>query len=98
MSLFCAVPNVLAMSENLDKTSFSLEDSLRMAYLHNPEMRSARETVEAQKGRAVTQSSFHGPEVRFEVDNLWEITQEFEAPGALILKSQIAGAEVKIKE
>ena len=116
MSLFCAVPNVLAMSENLDKTSFSLEDSLRMAYFNNPEMRSARETVEAQKGREITQSSFRGPEVRFEVGGFksqevdgekvnpenslssWEVTQEFEAPCALILKSQIADAEVKIKE
>src|SRR3989338_1567714 len=64
-------------------------------------MRGAREAVEVQKGRVVTQSSFRGPEIRFEVGgslSSWEITQEFDAPGTLILKSQITGDEVKIKE
>src|SRR3989338_8362867 len=96
VSLFCASPDIFAASRNLIKPSYSLEETLREAYSNNPEIRAARETVEAQKGRAVTQSSFRGPEVRFDIDpknslSSWEITQEFDAPGSLILKSQIAG-------
>lgn len=116
ISLHCAIPSALAISTNSGKTSFSMKEALRTAYFNNPEMRSIREAVEAQKGRAVTQSSLRGPEVRFEVGGFksqevngekvdpetslssWEVTQEFDSPGALVLKSQIAGDEVRIKE
>ena len=103
LSLFGVVSDALAVSDHSNTLSFSLEEALRIAYFNNPQMCSAREAVEAQKGRAVTQSSFRGPEARFEVGpenslSSWEVTQAFDAPGALILKSQIAGDEIKIKE
>jgi len=114
--IFCLVSSDVLAAENLGKAHYSLDEALKTAYFSNPGMRSAREAVEAQKGRAVTQSSFRGPEVRFEVGGFksqevdgekvdpkkslssWEVTQEFDAPGTLILKSQIADNQVKIKE
>ena len=99
---------------SLEENTLSLDDAFKTAYVSNPDMKQAKEEIEASIGRKITESSFKGPEVRFEIGGFksqevngekvnpekqlssYEITQGFDAPGTLILKSQIAGDEVNI--
>ena len=47
--------------------TLSMEDTLLLAYRQNPKMKEARESIEAQIGRKITDSAFKGPEVSFEI-------------------------------
>lgn len=81
-----------------NNSSLSLKAALQIAYLQNPEMREARESINAFKGRKITDSSFLGPSAKIEDSGSYEITQPFHSPGVRFLKSKIAKNNVKIAE
>ncbi len=97
-------------SAQIDRLDF--EETLTIAFDHNPQMVEARQGVEYARGDLITSRTLQNPEAELEFGGFkkgdngdrdvrlesFEIKQPFDPLGARFLKSKIASNEVKIKE
>lgn len=95
---FVLIPGSVIFSEEL-----TLEDTVKKAFSSNIEIKNSIKNIDAAKSSAITQGSFLNPEASFEFNkgaagaiglSAFEVSQPFDPPGVLQLKSQIAANTV----
>lgn len=112
---FCLLASIAVFSsvshaETAVNAVLSVEDALRMAYLHHPRMKEAREEISASKGRWLQAEAFPDPEMEFDIGGLkkgeddsrkgnldsFAVKQPLDPLGTRFLRGRIAWDDVTI--